>query len=113
MSIPYIKTPGTYIDVNTNTQRSGLPLNTQKVLFITTDTTSPDMPETIYDKAAADKAFGNNSIAGRMITAAIKTNRFVDAQALSLKQTTSPQSLVTEGGNNLNTENGNTLSTEG
>lgn len=113
MSIPYIKTPGTYIDVNTNTQRSGLPLNTQKVLFITTDTTSPDMPETIYDKAAADAAFGNNSIASRMITAAVKTNRFVDVQAFSLNQTMSPQSLTTEGGDNLNTENDNNLTTEG
>lgn len=113
MTIPYIKTPGTYIDVNINTQRSGLPLNNQKVLFMTTDAMSPAMPETVYDKAAADTLFGNNSIAGRMITAAIKTNRFIDAQAFSLNQTTSPQSLSTEGGNNLNTENGDNLTTEG
>jgi len=32
-----IRTPGTYIGVNINTQRTGLPANTHKVLFITTD----------------------------------------------------------------------------
>lgn len=111
MSIPYIKTPGTYIDVNINTQRSGLPLNTQKVLFITTDTTSPDMPETVYDKAAADAAFGNNSIAGRMITAAIKTNRFVDAQAFAIQASTATgQALTTENSNPVSTESGSGVS---
>lgn len=111
MSIPYIKTPGTYIDVNINTQRSGLPLNTQKLLFITTDETSPDMPETVYDKAAADAAFGNNSIAGRMITAAIKTNRFVDAQAFAIQaSTTTGQALTTENSDPVSTESGTGVS---
>lgn len=82
MSIPPIKTPGVYTEVNINTQRTGLIANTQKVLFITTDTTTPSMPVDIYDKAAADEAFGANSEAGRMITAAIKTNRVVDVQCL-------------------------------
>ena len=40
------------------------------------------MPVSIYDKAQADNTFGENSVAGRMITAAIKTNRFVDVQCL-------------------------------
>lgn len=80
--IPRLKTPGTYLDVNINTQRAGLLANAQKVLFVTTDTLSPDMPISIYDKTAADSAFGQNSIAGRMITAAIKTNRFVDVQSV-------------------------------
>ncbi|MDS7693801.1 phage tail protein [Acinetobacter soli] len=111
MSIPYIKTPGTYIDVNINTQRSGLPLNTQKLLFITTDATSPDMPESVYDKAAADAAFGNNSIAGRMITAAIKTYRFVDAQAFAIQaSTTTGQALSTESNDPVTTENGSGVS---
>lgn len=87
MPIPNLKTPGTYLDVNINTQRSGLPQNIQKVLFIITDDQqpigeNPIMPVSIYDKAQADNTFGENSVAGRMITAAIKTNRFVDVQIL-------------------------------
>lgn len=111
MSIPYIKTPGTYIDVNINTQRSGLPLNNQKVLFMTTDALSPAMPETVYDKAAADTLFGNNSIAGRMITAAIKTNRFIDAQAFAIQaSTTTGQALTTESNDPVSTESGTGVS---
>lgn len=91
MPIPNLKTPGTYLDVNINTQRSGLPQNIQKVLFITTDDQqpigeNPIMPVSIYDKAQADNTFGENSVAGRMITAAIKTNRFVDVQCLGKYQ---------------------------
>ena len=84
MPIPQLKTPGTYLDVNINTQRTGLPANIHKVLFITNDkqleTTA--MPISIYDKAKADQIFGADSEAGRMITAAIKTNRVVDVQVL-------------------------------
>ncbi|MFE1966773.1 phage tail protein, partial [Acinetobacter baumannii] len=41
MSIPAgIKTPGVYTDVNTNTLRTGLPANEQKVLFVTLDVLS-------------------------------------------------------------------------
>ena len=84
MPIPNLKTPGTYLDVNINTQRTGLPANTHNVLFITNDkqleTTA--MPISIYDKAKADQIFGADSEAGRMITAAIKTNRVVDVQML-------------------------------
>ena len=84
MPIPNLKTPGTYLDVNINTQRTGLPANTHKVLFITNDeqleTTA--MPISIYDKAKADQIYGADSEVGRMITAAIKTNRVVDVQML-------------------------------
>ena len=84
MPIPLIKTPGQYFEVNTNTQRSGLPANIHKVLFITNDkqleTTA--MPVSIYDKAKADQIYGADSETGRMITAAIKTNRVVDVQCL-------------------------------
>jgi len=86
MSIQNIKTPGIYTEVNINTQRTGLLANTQKVLFITPDPFSPDMPKSIYDKAEADNSFGASSIAGRMITAAIKTNRVVDVQCLGKYQ---------------------------
>ena len=84
MPIPNLKTPGTYLSVNINTQRTGLPANTHKVLFITNDeqpiTTA--MPISIYDKPKADQIYGADSEVGRMITAAIKTNRVVDVQML-------------------------------
>ena len=87
MPIPNLKTPGTYLGVNINTQRTGLPANIHKVLFITNDdqpeTTA--MPVSIYDKAQTESIFGTGeapSEAARMITAAIKTNRVVDVQCL-------------------------------
>ncbi|MCU4378274.1 hypothetical protein [Acinetobacter haemolyticus] len=90
MPIPAnLKTPGTYLDVNINTQRTGLPANNHKVLFITNDVQSNDgenplTPVSIYDKSQAEQIFGGEipSEAGRMITAAIKTNRVVDVQIL-------------------------------
>lgn len=96
MPIPAnLKTPGTYLDVNINTQRTGLPANIHKVLFITNDVQSIDgenplMPVNIYDKAQAEQIFGDvegpSSEAGRMITAAIETNRVVDVQILGKLQ---------------------------
>nr|WP_314371358.1 hypothetical protein [uncultured Acinetobacter sp.] len=91
MPIPQLKTPGTYLDVNINTQRTGLPANIHKVLFVTNDDQNPPdgggntMPVSIYDKAKAEEIFGTGeapSEAARMITAAIKTNRVVDVQIL-------------------------------
>lgn len=86
MGIPTgIRTPDVYTDVNLNTQRGGLVANTQRVLFVTGDTpvTALAAPIPIYDKRSADVAFGADSVAGRMITAAIKTNRTVSVQAVS------------------------------
>lgn len=80
-----IKTPGIYTDVNINTQRSGLLANTQKVLFVTKDTTAVNQPISVYDTTSADTAFGASSIAGRMLKAAIKTFRTVDVQACTLQ----------------------------
>ena len=48
-----IRTPGMYTDVNINTQRTGLPANTHKVLFITADDKVMDQPIAIYDEADA------------------------------------------------------------
>jgi len=80
-----IKTPGVYTDVNINTLRTGLPANEQKVLFVTLDVLSEQfVPVDVYDKTDADTKFGANSQAGRMITAAVKTNRLVNAQAVAL-----------------------------
>lgn len=90
MPIPNgIRTPDTYIDVNLNAQRTGLPANVHKVLFITPDNQPAEQttPLNIYDKAGADAKFGANSIAGRMITAAVKVNRVVDVQCLGKLQT--------------------------
>ncbi|ENU87410.1 hypothetical protein [Acinetobacter sp. CIP 102129] len=91
MPIPQLKTPGTYLDVNINTQRTGLPANIHKVLFVTNDDQpEPEngnaMPISIYDKAKADQIYGADSEVGRMITAAIKTNRVVDVQMLGKPQ---------------------------
>lgn len=88
MPIPAnLKTPGVYTDVNINTQRTGLPANIHRVLFVTNDDQLQTeignaMPVSIYDKAQADETFGEASTAGRMMTAAIKTNRTVDVQCL-------------------------------
>lgn len=90
MPIPNgIRTPDTYIDINLNAQRTGLPANVHKVLFITNDPPKVDlpadyvnMPENVYDRAQADMIFGKDSEAGRMITAAVKVNRLVDVQCL-------------------------------
>lgn len=84
-----IKTPGMYTQVNINTQRSGLLSNTQKVLFITNDSSTPPqlIPTAIYDTASADKVFGQNSEAGRMLNAAIKTYQTVEVDCLGKPQT--------------------------
>lgn len=88
-----IRTPGIYTDVNINTQRTGLPANAHSVLFITTDTKVMEQPVPIYDEADAISKIGNESIVGRMIKAAVKTNRLVDVEAITLAvNTTIPQS---------------------
>ncbi|ENU52822.1 hypothetical protein F982_03580 [Acinetobacter baumannii NIPH 1362] len=82
-----IKVPDVYTSVNINTQRTGLPLNDQRVLFVTLDVLSEQFkPVDVYDKADADAKFGTNSQAGRMITAAVKTNRTVNVQAVALAE---------------------------
>lgn len=104
-----IKTPGVYTDVNINTLRTGLPANEQKVLFVTLDVLSTQFtPVDVYDKTDADTKFGANSQAGRMITAAVKTNRLVNAQAvaLSVEGVQTQAAIQTEGGVALQTEDG-------
>lgn len=92
-----MRTPGMYTYVNINTQRTGLPANTHKVLFITADDKVMDQPVAIYDEADAIEKIGTDSIVGRMIKAAVKTNRLVDVQAIALAMnTTDPQAPVTD-----------------
>lgn len=92
-----IRTPSMYTDVNINTQRTGLPANTHKVLFITADSKVMDQPVAIYDVPDADTKIGADSIVGRMIKAAVKTNRLVDVQAITLVTNhTDPQAPVVD-----------------
>ncbi|EKU66361.1 phage tail sheath-like protein [Acinetobacter pittii] len=110
MSIPAgIKTPGVYTDVNINTLRTGLPANEQKVLFVTLDVLSGQFtPVDVYDTAGADAKFGANSQAGRMITAAVKTNRTVNVQAVALaaEGVQTQAALHTESGDPVLAEDG-------
>ncbi|HAV5431190.1 TPA: phage tail protein [Acinetobacter baumannii] len=104
-----IKTPGVYTDVNINTLRTGLPTNVHKVLFVTLDVLSGQFtPVDVYDTAGANAKFGDNSQAGRMIKAAVKTYRLVNAQAVALtvESVQTQTALQTEGGSALQTENG-------
>ena len=79
-----IRTPGVYTAVNINTQRTGLIPNEQKVLFVTTDPKELDQPIAIYDTSDADEKIGTDSKVTRMIKAAVKTNRLVDAYAMPI-----------------------------
>ncbi|ELX8353282.1 TPA: phage tail protein [Acinetobacter baumannii] len=110
MSIPAgIKTPGVYTDVNINTLRTGLPANEQKVLFVTLDVLSGQFtPVDVYDTAGADAKFGANSQAGRMIKAAVKTYRLVNAQAVALavEGVQTQAALHTEAGDPVLTQDG-------
>ncbi|MBO2841680.1 phage tail protein [Acinetobacter baumannii] len=104
-----IKVPDVYTSVNINTQRTGLPLNDQRVLFVTLDVLSEQFkPIDVYDKADADAKFGANSQAGRMITAAVKTNRTVNVQAVALavEGFQTQAALHTEAGDPVLTQDG-------
>lgn len=81
-----IRTPDTYLEVNLNAQRTGLPANVHKVLFVSKDQVSEELfaPVDIYDQSGADQFFGSGSIMGAMIKAAVKTNRLVDVQGINL-----------------------------
>ncbi|WIH75876.1 phage tail protein [Acinetobacter baumannii] len=104
-----IKTPGVYTDVNINTLRTGLPTNVHKVLFVTLDVLSGQFtPVDVYDTAGADAKFGTNSQAGRMVKAAVKTYRLVNAQAvaLAIEGVQTQAALHTESGDPVLSEDG-------
>jgi len=86
-----IRTPGVYTGVNINTQRTGLPANEHKVLFVTKDSKTMTVPVAIYDEADAKTKIAEESDVAKMITAAIKSNRLVDAHAMTLLSTTADQ----------------------
>lgn len=75
--------PDTYTQVNTRTERTGLPASAHKVVFMTSDANAPTLPTPVYDSKAADTLVGTaNSIAGRMVKAAITANAAMDVSIM-------------------------------
>lgn len=71
------KTPGIYTEINTQTQRTGLPNQSHSIVFATGDLDAPPNPEPIYDTASADTVSGSDSNAGRMMAAALSISQGV------------------------------------
>ena len=69
------RTPGIYTEINTQTQRTGLPSQNHSIVFITGDVGAPATPTAIYDTATADAISGDNSNAGRMMAAALSISQ--------------------------------------
>lgn len=79
-----IRTPGIYTDVNINTLRRGLIANEHKVLFISEDAKQLAAPVAIYDEADAKEKISDDSKIGKMMKAALKTNRLIDVYAQTI-----------------------------
>jgi phage tail sheath gpL-like len=79
-----IRTPGIYTDVNINTLRRGLIANEHKVLFISDDAKQLAVPVAVYDEEDAKEKISAGSKIGKMIKAALKTNRLIDAYAQTI-----------------------------
>lgn len=77
-----MKTPGIYTDINTQTQRTGLPNQNHRIVFVTGDTSAPTVPTPIYDTASANVVSGDNSNAGRMIAAALSISQGVRVETV-------------------------------
>ena len=71
------RTPGMYTEINTQTQRTGLPNQSHSIVLITSDAQAPATPTPIYDTATADSVSGDNSNAGRMMAAALSVSQGV------------------------------------
>ncbi|WP_201594801.1 hypothetical protein [Psychrobacter fulvigenes] len=71
------RTPGMYTEINTQTQRTGLPNQSHSIVLITSDAQAPATPTPIYDTATADTVSGANSNAGRMMAAALSVSQGV------------------------------------
>lgn len=76
------RTPGIYTEVNTQTQRTGLPNQNHSIVFMTDDMGAPATPKPIYDTASADAVSGADSNAGRMMAAALSVSQGVRVQTL-------------------------------
>lgn len=77
-----MKTPGIYTEINTQTQRTGIPTQNHSIVFVTGDLGAPTMPTPIYDTASADTISGANSNAGRMMAAALTVSQGVRVDTL-------------------------------
>lgn len=77
-----MKTPGIYTDINTQTQRTGLPTQDHRIVFVTGDTKAPINPTPIYDTATADIVSGADSKAGRMMAAALSISQGVRVETV-------------------------------
>ncbi len=73
------RTPGLYTEINTQTHRTGLPTQNHTIVFVTDDASAPAAPTAIYDTASADAVSGDNSNAGRMMSAALTISQGVRA----------------------------------
>ena len=89
MSIGKVRTPGTYTEINTNTQRTGLAGQNHKIVIVTNDVQSVEngLPTAIYDKTTADSKFGVGSVAGRMMDAMVQLSQGVNVEGLGKEQT--------------------------
>lgn len=76
------RTPGIYTDINTQTQRTGLPNQNHTIVFVTSDLGAPTNPKPIYDTATADAVSGADSNAGRMMAAALSVSQGVDVETM-------------------------------
>lgn len=79
-----LRTPAVYTEINTQTTRTGLPDNRQRVLLLSSDTTGDQVPVALYDAAQARAKFGAGSVMARMVAALVKTNALADAEGLRL-----------------------------
>lgn len=77
-----MKTPGIYTDINTQTQRTGLPTQDHRIVFVTGDTAAPANPTPIYDTATANAVSGSNSNAGRMMAASLTVSQGVRVETM-------------------------------
>lgn len=76
------RTPGIYTDINTQTQRTGLPNQNHTIVFVTSDIGAPTTPTPIYDTASANIVSGANSKAGRMMAAALSISQGVRVETV-------------------------------
>ena len=78
-------TPGMYTEVNTSPQHSGLIRNNQKLLFLSKEDFRKEfkVPVSVHTPSDADRFFDSDSVMHKMISAALKTNRFIDLQMCS------------------------------
>lgn len=80
--------PGTRIELNTANAVRGLPTNRRRLLIIAqrlaAGSVAALVPTLVYSAAEAAAAFGNGSIAARMVAAALRANRYLEITVIGL-----------------------------